>query len=206
MTDGFSPAATENNWAFSQYINYLNAIEVVVRISYNFFRDNTGQVTVYFRSSNGELTQAQRVDQNSYTAANGTAENSRLQVPGMNTGERQWGFPRPANTQGFYLAIQEQGAIVFGISRIVLYYRVQPARSDGLLSCPVIPLPARGGMTMGTCTCAVNSMAVPGVSLDTTCNYDSECSGGQWCGCLPGYAIELPSELGKYTCSVLCSI
>ncbi len=193
LTD-FAPSAQDDNWAFSQYISYLNAVEVIVRIQYTFLQAND-PVSVYFRNAAGELTLAQRADTSSYVPANGTVMNSRLTQPTRNTmQERQWGFLRPAGSQGFYLAIREQGATVLSISRIRLHYRVELPRSDGLLSCPAVPLPALGGTSMGTCFCAAQSVAVSGVSLDTSCNYDSVCSGGQWCGCLAGYQLQYNNQ------------
>ena len=182
---------TQDNWAYSQYINYLDAREVIINITYNFNELNDF-ITIYRSDSNTILTDTQRLQQNRYQPINGTTTNSRL-IQSISTRSvlpSAWGFTRPTNFNGFYLALQDQGVLVITIQRIFLYYRVAVARTDGLLSCPAVPLPPLGGTSMGTCSCAANSAPVSGVSLDTTCNYDGVCCGGQWCGCLPGYQLQ----------------
>ena len=187
----------ENNWAISQFINYLDAREVIIDINYLIL--SGGSVTVYMASSNGEFTDSQRRDRSLYAPVNGTAEMSRFIVgTNLDTVMLKWGFSRPPNRKGFYLAFQDIDSRVISITTLRVYYRIALPRTDGLLSCPAVPLSSLGSTAVGTCSCAANSGPVASVSLETTCNYTGVCSGGQWCECYPGYRLNGNQCDGKW--------
>jgi len=188
----------EDNWAISQFINYLDAREVIITVDFFIFQGDV--VNVYIANTDEEFSAAQRRDWTRYSPVNGTAEMSRLvQVTDRGSVTQQWGFSRPANRKGFYLALEEINARVFSIITIRILYHIALPRREGLLSCPAVPLASLGNTAVGTCSCAANSGPLTGVSLETTCDYNGDCSGGQWCECYAGYQINGNQCDGEWT-------
>lgn len=194
---GSSPSMVEeNNWLFSQFVNFFDANEIFVNVSYEFEADE--YVTLHGRPTNDQL--GIRTNTSSYTPLLGTAETSRLlQTQSDVTIDKTLSFVRPQpKTTGFYLGIQDQG-VSGRISRLILYYRVARARTDGLLSCPDVPLAQVGAAPFRSeCACASNSEPPAGVSLEVSCGADGSCSSGQSCACLPGYELDTNSCTGTH--------
>ena len=191
----------ENNWLFSQFISFAAANEIFVNVTYMF---ETGDyVTLHGQGSSGILETTPRTDTSNYKPLiRGNEEASRLLQTSSSSDEvKLLSFVRPEpKTTGFYLGIQEQG--IFGtFKRIIIFYNVVRERTDGLLTCPEIPLPAVGAApSTGVCTCAAKSKPQDGVSLEMTCDSDGSCNSGQWCACLPGYQLDSNTCKGIYIC------
>ena len=195
----------ENNWLFSQFINYFEANEIFINVSHTFFNANDF-VTLHRRNADDVLDTSTRTDRDTYQPFTGTLEGSRaVQSTGNRFETTMLSFVRPdPTTPGFYLGVQEQG-ISGAVTGIVVYYRIAPARIDGLLSCPELPLPRFGGMPVQSiCSCAANSEPLDGVSLELSCDDGGSCSTDQSCACLPGYQVEDGGSNCEGTCECVC--
>ena len=189
VCDYLRPTQPQNNWVFTQYISYSKAKEVIVDVTYDYTSCitnqgngcNTLQTTMYLYESNG-TDNAERTNPANYNQLQALSANNR----GTFTFE-------PSAT-GFYLGVQDTGTCGT-INRIILYYRVCPARSIGLGTTLDIPFPPTGSApTRGNITCADNSIAMtPNVS----CAADGTFAGSPDCRCYPGFESTTTSCSGK---------
>ena len=198
---GSFASGSENNWLFSQFINYFGANEIFVNVTHALFTANDF-VTLHRRNTDGVLNTSTRTDRGTYQPLTSTLEGSRVvQLTGNIIENTTLSFVRPEPTMsGFYLGVQEQG-IAGAIASILVYYRIAPARIDGLLSCPELPLPRFGGMPVQSiCSCSANSEPPDGVLLELSCDDGGSCSTDQSCACLPGYQVEDGGSKCEGTC------
>ena len=149
---------------------------------------NTLQTTMY-RYERNQADNTARTNPANYLP-------NQLQVLSANnrgTFTRTFTFRPSANINGFYLGVQDTGTCGT-INRITLYYRICPARRDGLVTFPQTPLPPAGTSqpNTGSGTCAANS------SSPTSPIYrafaDGRCEPSASCACNPGFRVGANGE------------
>ena len=192
--------SNSNNWIFTQAIDYLDAVELIVNATVRFTscvqrhvlnppcRNN--YVTLH-RYDTNTLIETERSDPDNYQPYNGTAESSRLEQDQDNTNVDTTiigRFRRPASINYTYLGLQDIGT--YGIvSRIFMYYEVCPGRVEGLVTYPEVPHPGRlpGALSRTTrlARCAEHSRNT--TSLETYAYQDGRCEQRVRCDCDVGY-------------------
>ena len=180
---------------FTQSVNYLDAIEVIVNATVRF----TGcqQRSALDPPCQNNFVNLHRYDTNSARTPNeisntanyqpcfGDLMSSRLEDNGGDEGNIIKRFDRP-NFAMTYFGIQDIGS--YGdVQRILVYYRVAQGFEEGLLRCPTIALPHEGsGNTVSkNCTCKDN--AIPTNNMQLTCRANGVCEGNPSCQCRAGY-------------------
>ena len=193
----------QDNWVFTQFINFDEAREIYVNASYQYIACinnerngcDTLQTTVYRYETNGQVSNAARVNPANYLSN----EVSVLDLAASeNSGIRIDTFRPSSSATGFYLGVQDTGTCG-SIERITAYYRVCPGMRDGLLTIPEVPLPpmSSGGSVTKEATCAANSFNI--ASLTVTATTDA-CSTDAMCLCNTGFhseVVEMMPELIK---------
>ena len=182
----------QNNWFFTDHNSYGNAVEVFIRATFRWSRctSNSGCtndfVTVYRYDTNGPVSRNLQIDTSRYTPITGNEMISRLQQ-GPQSGDTtvELRFNRPSEFNGLYLGFQDTGTCG-DIKRFQVYYRIAPPVTDGLLSCPEVPL-VTGDTNSADCNCAENSSPIG--DLKRTCSDDGVCSDLAICNCDCGYQI-----------------
>ena len=199
-TCGFA-AGPQDNWGFTQYISYGDAIELLLHFNYRFTPCSANPacfnpfVTIYIFNTDSQVSDAVRTSIGNYVPLNGNELESRIQQVGGTAEEKLFRYTgmRKAdgtNYNGFYLGFRDQGTCG-QINRVRVYHRIAPGYSQGLLTCPDIALPIEGttDTNTGPCSCATN--AAGSTSLDLTCSADGTCTGNPSCGCVPGYQLNV---------------
>ena len=203
----------QNNWFFTQYNSYGNAIEVIVNATFRWSRctSNSGCtndfVTVYRYDTNVPVKNLQ-TDPNRYTPITGNVMTSRLQQDQQQSGDItvELRFNRPLGFRGLYLGFRDTGTCG-QIKRFQVYYRIAPPVDVGLLSCPEVPL-ATGRTSLSPCSCAEYS-ATTG-NLERMCSDNEECSELPECICNGGYRMSSSGTtcvgkiLTRYNLQELC--
>lgn len=224
MRDTFR-TPNSNNWVFTQSVNYLDAIEIIVNATVRFrgcqqrrglnppCRNNF--VTLYRYDTNSARSPSEITNTDNYQPCFGDETNSRLEPdnPDNNAGTVVIKkFLRP-NFSFTYFGIQDIGS--YGdILRILVYYRVAQGYEQGLAICPDVALPQElsGNTNSKDCICKSNATAV--TSLKRKCHGDGVCEENPFCACNPGYqynknlgacAGSLPAVLLWYTVKMRCS-
>ena len=184
----------QNNWVFTQFINFDNATEIFVNASYQYIacisNEHNGcdtlQTTVYRYETNGQVSNAARVNPANYLSN----EVSVLDLAASeNSGRRIDTFRPSSSATGFYLGVQDTGTCG-SIERITAYYRVCSGRRDGLLTIPEVPRPPMNSIdpVSEEATCAANSFDI--ASLNVTATTDA-CSTVAMCLCNTGFHSEV---------------
>ena len=206
----------QNNWFFTQYNSYGNAIEVIVKATFRWSRctSNSGCtndfVTVYRYDTKGPVSRSLQIDPNRYTSTPITESEmtSRLQQDRLQSSDItvELRFNRPLGFNGLYLGFRDTGTCG-QINRFQVYYRIAPPLTVGLLSCPEVPL-ATGRTSTSTCSCAENSTTTG--NLERMCSDNGECSELPECICNGGYRISSSGTtcvgkiLTRYNLQELC--
>ena len=186
------------NWMFTQYINYLNAVEVYIDMSLDIdgacianIACTNMQLTMHIFNRNGNNEQ-ERVDQGNYDTL------SVLSPPDGVEGPIRVRFNKTADTEGFYLAVQDVGTCGT-VGQFIVYYRACPERSEGLVFYPEFGLPSTGSLTTNA-VCANGSSPTSSPLLTGYSN--GTCEGTPACACDPGYEFvngsEGPECRGRY--------
>ena len=187
------PIQPQNNWVFTQFINYLEATEVFVNVTYQYISCvnnarrgcSTLYTTAYVYEPEDSRTNNGRTDPANY-------ESNHPEVLGIDDGEgrgeKLFTFKPSSNANGFYLGIQDTGTCG-SIERVTVYYRIIPSRTDGLIYYPEIPLPPveSTDTITRTAVCAPHST---GFNLTLTADSRGVVEGDPSCLCDPGYQFE----------------
>ena len=183
-----------NNWVFTQSVDYLEAIEVIVNASVRFrgcqqravadppCRKN--YVTLHRYDTNTPTTVRERTDPNNYQPYLGDAVTSHLELRTMDSGTIIMTYQRPQNFNFTHFGIQDTGT--YGsVLRLLVYYKVAQGFEDGLVVCPSIALPpAESGET--NCMCKANATST--ANLVRTCDENGVCQQSPaQCECNAGY-------------------
>ena len=196
-----------NNWIFTQAIDYLDAVEIIVNATVRFTscaqRPTCADsfVTLH-RYDTNTLSETERTNPNNYQPYLGDSESSRLQHDLSNINDDTtiiMRFRRPLNFNYTYLGIQDTGT-AGNIIRILLYYNVCPGRVDGLVIYPEIPLPQQGSSshTIRLAHCAKHAQNT--TRLETYAYTDGRCLQNVSCICDLGYQSGVSGRqcTGKY--------
>ena len=193
-----SRQATQDNWLFSQHVRYVDANEVLFFVSYLFSECvspcTRDYVTLYGYQS--DTMTSQRTNPSNYQPLFGDAVSSRLQQP---LGESQQvsetlRLTRPANSNGFYLGVRDEGTCG-QVDRIIAHYLVCPSRVDGLVSYPETAVPAQNFPDIiFDAVCTPNSdntttLQVRASNAGTTSRCTPLAAGGAVCRCNAGYEL-----------------
>ena len=189
----------QNNWLFSQFIRYEDAVEVFFNTTFDFNEClllapacSRGYVTLYQYNRNGSESDIQRTNTSNYQPLLGSSESSRLQQSGETEAGQTLSLTRPSNSDGFYLGIRDEGTCG-EVIRIIVYYVVCPHRVIGLVTYPETALPVRGSSDIiFSAVCAPNAHNITSLQVTASSTSDS-CSdrapGGARCECNEGYII-----------------
>ena len=183
-------APNQNNWFFTDFNSYGNAIEVFVSAIFRWSRCTSNQnckndfVTLYRYDTNTIVSTSKQTDPENYHPITGNNLTSVLQQ-GPQSGDTtvELRFNRFSGFNGLYLGFQDTGTCG-QIKRFQVYYRIAPPVTDGLLSCPEVPL-VTGDINSANCSCAENSSPIG--DLKRTCSDDGVCSDLAMCNCDCGY-------------------
>ena len=197
------PIQPQNNWVFTQFINYLEATEIFVNASYQYISciNNARRgcsvlhTTAYRYETNRRVGNIARVNPANYLPN----EVAVLYLADdENSGNTIATFRPSSSAAGFYLGVQDTGTCG-SIERITAYYRVIPSRTDGLIEYPEIPLPpVRSSDTITrSAVCAPHSINSSNLELSADSNGIVE--GDPSCLCDPGYQLK-PLEDGAAQC------
>ena len=198
-----SQTQSQNNWVFSQHISFEDANEIFFNVSVRIDECNNepncrDYVTLYRYYSDRMVSNAERINTNNYQPLNGTVEQSRLQ----RTSEQTLTLTRPADQNGFYLAVRDEGACGQFV-RMIVYYVVCKSRVVGLVTYPQTAVPVRNSRDIVfDAMCAANahnttSLQVVASSSTSTCS--DRAPGWAVCECDAGYVVSSDgmSCLGK---------
>ena len=199
-----------NNWVFTQAIDYLDAVELIVNATVRFSsciqrRVDTppciNDYVILHRYDTNTLSETQRMNPDNYQPYNGTSENSRLEQDQVNTNtdttiiER---FRRPANINYTYLGVQDIGT-AGSVIRIFMYYEVCPGRVEGIVTYPEVPhpghLPGASSRITRLARCAEHAHNT--TSLETYAYQDGRCEQSVTCVCDAGYEENGHQCVGK---------
>ena len=200
--------AGQNNWLFSQFVTYEDAVEMYFNVTFDFYscvRRSTcskDYVTLYQYNLNGTASDAERTNPSNYQPLFGTVEASRLQQPSGATRQvsQNHALTRPSNREGFYLGIRDEGTCG-DVIRIIVYYVVCPRRVEGLVTYPETTLPVQGSSDIVfNAVCAPNAhntttLEVIASSSNHSCS--AKATGGASCQCNAGYVLNSMSCEGK---------
>ena len=191
----------QNNWVFTQFINFDEAREIYVNASYQYIacinNERNGcvtlQTTVYRYETNGQVSNTERVNPANYLSNEVVVLDL---TAGKNSGRRIDTFRPSSSASGFYLGVQDTGTCG-SIERITVYYLVCPRRTEDLVTIPEIPRPPINVNTpIGeSASCASDST---GSNLQLTCAADGTFVGSPVCLCNPGH--EFVSSGGSASC------
>ena len=151
-------------------------------------------MTLYNYNQDGIVSLADRINPSNYQPLFGTEAASRLeQLSGSSLEIAQTrSLLRPANSNGFYLGLRDEGTCGI-ISRLIVYYVVCPANVDGLVSYPEVAIPPQNTADITfTASCAANAHNVTTLQV-TAFSSNGTCSpvapGGAMCDCDAGYIL-----------------
>ena len=184
----FRESTPQENWFFTQYINYLQAREVFVNISAGFTecrlaqnpRCNQLYIDMYRYERNGRNDSAATTTSNYQFIR-------RIQQPNgfaQRAYQTSFTFIPSGNSNGFYLGFKDTGTCV-NIHHIQIYYNKFTPVALSPVICPETGLPPAGTTASVTCSCPANSVATS--SLQMTCRSDGTCTGNPTCQCNEGY-------------------
>ena len=198
--------AGQNNWLFSQFISYEDAVEVYFNVTFDFYscvrRMNCTKdyVTLYQYNHNGIANDAERTNTSNYQPLFGSVEASRLQQPSGATREvgQTLSLTRPSNSDGFYLGIRDEGTCG-DVIRIIVYYVVCPLRVEGLVTYPETALPVQNSSDIVfDAVCAPNAHNTTTLEVIASSN-SNNCSakemGGAICQCNAGYVLNSTTSM-----------
>ena len=188
-----------NNWVFTQSVDYLEAIEVIVNASVRFrgcqqraVADPPCQknyVTLHRYDTNTPTTVSERTDPNNYQPYLQNATTSRLELSTMDSGTIIMTYRRPQHFNFTHFGIQDTGT--YGsVLRLLVYYKVAQGFEDGLVVCPSVALPPAGSGETNTRSCMCKANATPTANLVRTCNQNGVCQqspAAAQCECNAGY-------------------
>ena len=188
-----------NNWVFTQSVDYLDAIEVVVNTTVRFTacmqhvaenppcRNNF--VTLHRYDANSPTIPVnQRTDPSNYQPYLGDPVRSRLDQSGDSDDTNIiMTYLRPQNFNFTTFGIQDPGT--YGVVQCILvYYRVaQGYYEEGLVICPNVALPPKGSSDVNTKSCMCKGNATATASLEQKCDENGVCEQNPVCECNPGY-------------------
>lgn len=202
----------QENWVFSQFINYQGANEVFFNVSYRFssctVRPDCSDDFVTLHRHDTSSSSSDREDITRYQPLLGEAASSRLQQPPSVSGDvdKTLSFVRPEpRSRGFYLGFQDPGTCG-QINRVIMYYTVCRAKQNELVIYPKVGSPPRGGPdSIFQARCVSNAtnvtcLAVTAFGENGTCK-DVAPSGAR-CECNAGYQISADRTecKGKHDC------
>ena len=200
----------QNNWVFTQFINFDEAREIYVNTTYQYISCinnarigcDTLQTTVYRYETNGQVGNAARVNPANYLSNEVVVLDL---TANENSGNRIATFRPSSSATGFYLGVQDTGTCG-SIERITAYYLVCPKIIQGLVTLPEIPLPRAGSLTPipGNAVCAANSRPLQQVSLERRAFADGRCVSNAACECEPGYRNVPVSGSTEERCEGIC--
>ena len=189
-----------NNWVFTQAIDYLDAVELIVNATVRFTQCTQRRVAnppcindfvILHHYDTNTLSETERIKPTNYQPYKGTSENSRLRQDQVNTNvdttiiER---FRRPVNINYTYLGVQDigsQGSVV----RIFMYYEVCSGRVEGIVTYPEVPhpgtLPGASSRVTRLARCAEHAHNT--TSLETYAYQNRSCVQSVTCVCDAGY-------------------
>ena len=145
-------------------------------------------MTLYQYNSDNITTNANRINSSNYEPLFGDEESSRFVQP---TGvsrvqEVTQSITRPANSDGFYLGIRDEGTCG-SISRLIVFYVVCPTRVDGLVTYP------ESADILFEALCASNAHNITSLQVIAFSSNGGNCSpvapGGAVCECDGGYVL-----------------
>ena len=184
-----------NNWVFTQAVNYLDAVEVIVNASVRFSgciqRKGLNPpclnnfVNLHRYDTDSQRTQSEVTNTQNYQPYLGDLTASRLGSEVEGSVSLINSFPRP-NSALTYFGIQDVGS--YGdIYRIIVYYRVAQGYEQGLVVCPNVALPKEGSNSINSknCECKAHSTAI--TSLERVCDGAGVCEENPMCVCNSGY-------------------
>ena len=126
--------AGQNNWVFTQAIDYIDAVELIVNATIRLAActqrpDCTNDYVILHRYDTNALTEVNRINPANYQPYTGNSEQSSRLQQGSSGGDTTIinRFRRPANFNYTYLGIQDIGSSG-SIVRIFLYYEVCPGK------------------------------------------------------------------------------
>ena len=130
----FREGTPQDNWFFTQYINYINATEVFVNITANFQECRLANnpsctqlyVDMYRYERNGVDATAARTTANYHLV-------QRIEQPSGFSQQQyatSFSFTSSGNTSGVYLGVRDTGTCV-NILRLQVYYSTLPPIPDG---------------------------------------------------------------------------
>ena len=200
----------QNNWVFTQFINFDEAREIYVNATYQYISCinnarrgcDTLHTTVYRYETNGQVGNAARVNPANYLSNEVVVLDL---TANENSGNRTNTFLNSSSATGFYLGVQDTGTCG-SIERITAYYRVCPKIIQGLVTLPEIPLPRVGSLTPinRTAVCAANSRQLGQVSLERRAFANGSCVTNASCACEPGYRNVPVSGSTEERCEGIC--
>ena len=196
----FREGIPQDNWFFTQYINYINATEVFVNITANFqeCRLNSACTQLYV-----DMYRYER-DGVDATAARNTTNYQfvrRIEQPSGFSQQQyaaSFNFTPSGNTNGFYLGFRDTGTCL-NILRLQVYYIIICPVVDPPVVCPKVGQPRQGSTVQVSCSCPANSIVTPGSSLQLTCHSDGTCDGNPSCQCNEGYREVTGGCVGMHT-------
>ena len=199
-----------NNWVFTQAIDYLDAVELIVNATVRFSGCIQRHVDtppcrndymILHHYDTNTLSETERVKPTNYQPYKDTSESSRLEQDQDNPDDNTviiGRFRRPANMNYTYLGLQDIGT--FGtVYRIFMYYEVCPGRVEGLVTYPEVPhpgtLPGASSRITRLARCAKHSHNT--TSLETYAHQDGRCDQRVTCNCDAGYEESGRQCVGK---------
>ena len=198
--------AGQSNWIFTQAIEYIDAVELIVNATVRFSLcsqrpDCANDYVILHRYDTNTLSEIHRIDPDNYQPYLGNSQNSRLrQDQGDISADTTIidRFRRPSNLNYTYLGIQDIGSSG-NIQRIFLYYEVCPGKVEGLVTYPEVPHPGelQGSLSRTTrlASCAKN--AHNATNLKTYAYSDGRCEQSVTCVCDAGYEKQSHQCIGK---------
>lgn len=192
--------ASQDNWLLSQFISYEDANEVLFNVSFRFSECQSRPtcskpyVTLYGYNRDSIASHGDRINPSNYQPLFGDALSSRLEQPSGSV--MQIGLTlrltRPANSNGFYLGLRDEGTCG-SITRLIVYYIVCPARQEGLIIYPEVTVPAQNSLDIVfNASCVANAHSVTTLQV-TAFSSNGSCSpvasGGPACECDAGYIV-----------------
>ena len=185
----FRMGTPQENWFFTQYIEYRKALQVFINISATFTECRLNPtcselfVNMYLYERNGNDDKEARNPVNYKTGV------KHIKLPvgfSQQVYETFFNFTPSGNTNGFYLGVKDTGTCI-NLQRLQVYYiGLQPV-VDHPVVCPEVGRPPQGSTVPVTCSCPGNSTVAPGSSLQLTCFSDGTCDSIPSCHCNEGY-------------------
>ena len=187
-------AAGQNNWIFTQAIDYIDAVELIVNATIRLAActqrpDCTNDYVILHRYDTNTWSETHRIDPSNYQPYLGNSQSSRFQQESTNDDTTIIArFRRPANFNYTYLGIQDIGSSG-NIQRIFLYYEVCPGKVERLVTYPEVPHPGelQGSLSHTTRLASCAEHAHNTTSLETYAYGDGRCEQSVTCVCDLGY-------------------